>query len=63
MDIRWRKSSFSEMGDNCLELAVCRGGILVRESDDPGMVVRTAPGALRALLAAAEAGVFGGSAR
>ncbi|MFF8610167.1 DUF397 domain-containing protein [Streptomyces sp. NPDC015346] len=59
MDIHWRKSSFSEDSDgNCLELATHGGDILVRESDDPEVVVRTSPQKLRAFLAGVKAGEF-----
>ncbi|WP_328732234.1 DUF397 domain-containing protein [Streptomyces caniferus] len=56
--IEWRKSSFSEQGDNCVELAVHKGEILVRESDIPDVIVRTTPEKLRAFLAGAKAGEF-----
>lgn len=58
MEIQWRKSSYSEQSGNCLELAVVEGAVLVRESDDPGVVVRTTPEKLRAFLAGAKAGEF-----
>lgn len=58
MGIRWQKSSFSEHPEgNCLELASsCDGGILMRESDDPGTVVGLTPESLRAFLADAKVG-------
>lgn len=58
MEIQWRKSSYSEQAGNCLELAVVDGDILVRESDDPGVVVRTTRSKLAAFLAGARAGEF-----
>ncbi|MFG2404999.1 DUF397 domain-containing protein [Streptomyces brevispora] len=58
MEIQWRKSSFSEQSGNCLELAVVGGDVLVRESDDPGVVIRTTPEKLRAFLAGARDGEF-----
>ncbi|MGW7518772.1 DUF397 domain-containing protein [Streptomyces sp. NPDC054796] len=60
MHIQWRKSSFSEdaEGNNCVELASHEGQILIRESDDPEVVVRTTPEKLRAFLAGAKAGEF-----
>ncbi|MFD5976895.1 DUF397 domain-containing protein [Streptomyces bacillaris] len=60
MDIQWRKSSKSSNaeGNNCLELAEHNGEILLRESDDPGVVIRTTPARLRALLDGAKAGEF-----
>ncbi|MBQ0983014.1 DUF397 domain-containing protein [Streptomyces sp. F63] len=59
MDIRWRKSSFSEDSDgNCLELARCGGEVLLRESDEPLVIIKAAPQAVRALLLGARAGEF-----
>ena len=59
MNIRWCKSSFSEDSDgNCLELASHGDSVLMRESDEPAMVVRVSPQLLNALLAGAKAGEF-----
>ncbi|MHB0908373.1 DUF397 domain-containing protein [Streptomyces argenteolus] len=58
MTVQWRKSSFSEQSGNCIELAVVDGGVLVRESDDPEVIVRTTPAKLAAFLAGAKAGEF-----
>jgi hypothetical protein len=58
MDIQWRKSSYSEQSGNCLELAVVDGRVLVRESDEPDVVVRTTRAKLAAFLAGAKAGEF-----
>ncbi|WP_203608835.1 DUF397 domain-containing protein [Streptomyces anulatus] len=58
VDIQWRKASFSEQSGNCLELAVVDGDVLVRESDDPDVVLRTTPSKLGAFLAGAKAGEF-----
>ncbi|CQR62826.1 DUF397 domain-containing protein [Streptomyces leeuwenhoekii] len=58
MDMRWRKSSYSEQSGNCLEIAVVDGQVLVRESDDPDVVVRTTRAKLAAFLAGAKAGEF-----
>ncbi|MFJ4828131.1 DUF397 domain-containing protein [Streptomyces bacillaris] len=60
MDIQWRKSSKSSNaeGNACLELAEHDGEILLRESDDPAVVIRTTPARLRALLDSAKAGEF-----
>ncbi|GAA1911627.1 hypothetical protein GCM10009716_21990 [Streptomyces sodiiphilus] len=50
----WQKSSFSGSGQNdCLEAArgpAGGGGLLVRESDMPDVVLTTTPARLRALL-------------
>ncbi|MFJ8675530.1 DUF397 domain-containing protein [Streptomyces sp. NPDC093589] len=60
MDIQWRKSSYSTDADgtNCIELAALDGDILIRESDDPGVIVKTTPTKLRAFLVGAKAGEF-----
>ncbi|MFG3495294.1 DUF397 domain-containing protein [Streptomyces sp. NPDC047928] len=58
MDIQWRKSSFSDAAGNCIELAARDGHILVRESDEPDVIVTTSPQKLRAFLAGAKAGEF-----
>ncbi|MFE2845154.1 DUF397 domain-containing protein, partial [Streptomyces scopuliridis] len=49
MDIQWRKSSKSSgaEGNNCLELAEHDGEILMRESDNPDVIIRTTPAKLR----------------
>ncbi|WP_434527373.1 DUF397 domain-containing protein [Streptomyces ipomoeae] len=49
----WQKSSFSSGGDaaNCLEVAAPQADrALLRESDEPGAVVRTTPAGLAALI-------------
>ncbi|GAA2636823.1 DUF397 domain-containing protein [Streptomyces vastus] len=47
----WQKSSFSEDQANCIYLATSSDGtIRLRESDDPGTVLTTAPQGLAALL-------------
>ncbi len=58
LEIQWRKSSYSEQSGNCLEVAVVEGQVLVRESDDPGVIVSTTPAKLAAFLAGAKAGEF-----
>ncbi|GAA1013958.1 hypothetical protein STXM2123_3965 [Streptomyces sp. F-3] len=58
MDIQWRKSSYSEQSGNCLELATVGDLVLVRESDEPDVVVRTTRAKLAAFLAGAKAGEF-----
>ncbi|MEU3465192.1 DUF397 domain-containing protein [Streptomyces sp. NPDC006733] len=49
--LQWQKSSFSGAGgENCVELAAAAGSVLIRESDDPGVVLRTTPDRLAAFL-------------
>ncbi|MGR3938084.1 DUF397 domain-containing protein [Streptomyces sp. BRA346] len=57
---QWRKSSYSgDAANNCVELAHGPdAAVLLRESDDPDVVIATAPAALRALVRAARAGRF-----
>ncbi|MFF3338513.1 DUF397 domain-containing protein [Streptomyces flavidovirens] len=56
--MKWLKSSFSEASGNaCVEVAVMSpGGIALRESDSPAIVLSTSPAALRALLLRVRAG-------
>ncbi|MEZ7006827.1 DUF397 domain-containing protein [Streptomyces sp. AD55] len=58
MNIQWRKSTYSEQTGNCLELALDDGLVLVRESDEPHVVLRTTRAKLAAFLAGAKAGEF-----
>ncbi|MET7936329.1 DUF397 domain-containing protein [Streptomyces sp. NPDC005322] len=56
-DLNWRKSSFSDgAGPNCVELATAPDGIRMRESDQPGAVIRTHPAALSAFIRAVKSG-------
>lgn len=51
MEPPWQKSSFSEDSDgNCVELAIVDGNVLIRESDDPGTVMKIAPEQLHRLI-------------
>ncbi|MCZ4100275.1 DUF397 domain-containing protein [Streptomyces sp. So13.3] len=56
----WRKSSFSgaDEGNNCVELAPLAGAVLLRESDDPRVIVTTNPAAVGAFLDALKDGAF-----
>ncbi|MFD7629492.1 DUF397 domain-containing protein [Streptomyces sp. NPDC059851] len=59
MEIQWRKSSRSTDAEgNCLEVAVKDGEVLIRESDDPGVIIRTTRAKLRAFIDGAAAGEF-----
>ncbi|MGW5866155.1 DUF397 domain-containing protein [Streptomyces sp. NPDC055239] len=48
----WQKSSFSGGGDGneCLELALPNGALLLRESDAPARVLTATPAGLAALM-------------
>lgn len=56
--IIWQKSSFSESEGSCVELARCGGGIFIRESEVPEVVIWTTRRRLGPLVAhvKAEAG-------
>ncbi|WKK21026.1 DUF397 domain-containing protein [Streptomyces olivoreticuli] len=54
--IAWQKSSFSESQGSCVEIARHEGGIVMRESDDPEVVVRITTVRLRALIASVKSG-------
>ncbi|MFC9930222.1 DUF397 domain-containing protein [Streptomyces sp. NPDC127190] len=59
MEIQWQKSSFSTDSEgNCLEVAEQGDMILVRESDEPGLIIRTSRAKLAAFLEGAKAGEF-----
>ncbi|MEU0838553.1 DUF397 domain-containing protein [Streptomyces sp. NPDC005962] len=53
----WRKSTFSGHADNnCVELTITEGKVLVRESDDPAAVVTTTPASLGIFIRTAKRG-------
>lgn len=57
MAIRWQKSSFSEHPDGeCIEIALHHGHLMLRESDDPDLVLDAGTESLRAFLAGAKTG-------
>jgi hypothetical protein len=56
----WQKSSFSNEQGSCVEVTAAEGGLKLRESDDPGVIVMTTPSRLRALLVEVRSGVFDG---
>ncbi|MEU5809772.1 DUF397 domain-containing protein [Streptomyces sp. NPDC047718] len=58
MEIKWRKSSKSADTGDCLEVAVKGGEVLIRESDDPSVIIRTTRAKLRAFIDGAAAGEF-----
>ncbi|MFF5720211.1 DUF397 domain-containing protein [Streptomyces buecherae] len=63
-EIKWQKSSFSGGGgEQCLELADDAGEILVRESDDPNVILKTTPTKLRTFIQGVKAGEFDHFAR
>jgi hypothetical protein len=61
-DIRWQKASFSGSNgeSNCVELARASGAVLLRESDEPGVISAGTPARARALLRAVKRGAFDG---
>jgi hypothetical protein len=42
----WQKSTYSQEQGECVELAADGGAVLLRESDDPSVVLTTTPKAL-----------------
>jgi hypothetical protein len=59
--LAWQKSSFSAEAANCVNLAAAADGtIRLRESDEPDLILATAPAALRGLLAAIRGGRIAG---
>lgn len=58
MELHWRKSSYSADTGACVEVAEQGDEVLLRESDDPDVIVRTTRKKLRAFLAGAKAGEF-----
>ncbi|MFF4330166.1 DUF397 domain-containing protein [Streptomyces sp. NPDC001591] len=55
----WQKSSFSGgNGENCIEVGQEAGHIVLRESDDPGLVITTSPAKLAAFIQGVKAGEF-----
>jgi hypothetical protein len=58
--LRWRKSSYSGQGANCVEVVSVRQGSAVRDSKDPdGPVLRFSANAWRAFVAAVKSGALG----
>ncbi|MFD9814566.1 DUF397 domain-containing protein [Streptomyces sp. NPDC059080] len=58
-EIEWQKSSFSSgASEQCLETAIADGEILLRESDDPTVIVKTTPEKLAAFILGVKNGEF-----
>ncbi|OKI06712.1 DUF397 domain-containing protein [Streptomyces sp. CB02923] len=52
-DYQWQKSSYSNEGVNCVNIAAAPDGTArLRESDDPQVILATTPDGLAAFLAA-----------
>jgi hypothetical protein len=57
----WQKSSYSGTAANCLCIAASGNGtIVLRESDDPDVIVSIAPAALRSFIRGVKTGEFDG---
>jgi hypothetical protein len=39
--LAWQKSTYSQDGGDCVELTALGGAVLLRESDNPGVVLTT----------------------
>ncbi|MEW2518228.1 DUF397 domain-containing protein [Actinacidiphila alni] len=52
----WQKSTYSQEQGECVELAEDGGAVLLRESDDPTVVLSTTPTALARFLRAIKRG-------
>jgi hypothetical protein len=51
-ELNWQKSTYSEAASSCVYLAATPAGtILLRESDEPEVILTTGPGQLGALIA------------
>jgi hypothetical protein len=56
-EMRWRKSSYSGQGANCVEVAALRDGTAVRDSkDSEGPALRFTADAWRAFIGAVKSG-------
>ncbi|AEM88165.1 DUF397 domain-containing protein [Streptomyces violaceusniger] len=54
----WRKSTYSADAGNCVDVAASERAVLLRESDDPDVILTTTSAALRAFIRGAKAGAF-----
>ncbi|WP_116211834.1 DUF397 domain-containing protein [Streptomyces olivoreticuli] len=58
-DTKWQKSSFSTGGgEQCVEIAAHPTGVLIRESDEPGVTARASHAPFAALITGVKAGRF-----
>ncbi|MFE2599815.1 DUF397 domain-containing protein [Streptomyces sp. NPDC059396] len=57
-EINWQKSSFSDSGGQCVEVAEHNGEILIRESDAPDTITTTSHAKFAAFLKGVKAGEF-----
>jgi hypothetical protein len=58
-DYQWQKSSFSQGNNsNCIEVAIAGDKIVMRESDDPNVIVTTDRGKMAAFIKGVKAGEF-----
>ncbi|MBN3930382.1 DUF397 domain-containing protein [Streptomyces verrucosisporus] len=62
--VHWQKSSFSgSEGPNCVEVARRGDDVLIRESDEPGLVLAASRADLAAFITGIKAGEFDHFAR
>ncbi|MFJ1644760.1 DUF397 domain-containing protein [Streptomyces sp. NPDC088258] len=57
-EINWQKSSFSEGGAQCVEVAGHSDNIAIRESDDPNVIASTSRSKFSAFIASVKTGEF-----
>lgn len=55
---RWRKASYTEGNDNCVEVAHVPGGAALRDSKNPGPVLIVTPASFAGLVDTLKAGRF-----
>ncbi|MCX5198592.1 DUF397 domain-containing protein [Streptomyces sp. NBC_00249] len=57
--ISWQKATFSGgNGENCIEVGRQADSIVMRESDDPDLIITTSPAKLSAFIQGVKAGEF-----
>ncbi|MEV7087591.1 DUF397 domain-containing protein [Streptomyces sp. NPDC093085] len=56
--IKWQKSSFSEVGAQCVQIARRDGAILLRESDDPNVIAETSRAKFATFISSVKTGMF-----